>query len=148
MVQVVIMHMEYIVFEDMRRHIEVLKKFTRPVGIGEHPTLYDGGLRDNIDFKISEDGRWVEPGPLGLSFATSMKSFKRILKIKGRFYTEVAIYAIDAMTPLASFFKTVPDSPGHLSLTVVERTLRSVVINELEKLADKMEKIGVIKITP
>jgi len=58
----------------------------------------------------------------GLSFATNMKKFKKLIKTKARFHTEVDIYAAEEFIFLTmDGFKIVYDRPGDASLTVTKR---------------------------
>jgi hypothetical protein len=104
--------MEYISVDDVRKHVEVLKKYLRPVGPSEHPALYPpDGIRD-ADFAFSPDRRTVLPSPKGLSFATSMKQFKRILSLKARHFDEVIVYAFDDATPIPNGLAILRDRPA------------------------------------
>jgi len=138
--------MEYILLDDVKEHIQELKKYIRPVGMTEHPTLVKGGVRD-ADFLLSEDKKWVLPSDNGLSFATNMKKFKSIYKLKGRLFLEVDIFAIDDMTPMPQNMKIVRDRPGHASLIVNQKMLLTDLIKNLELISQRAEHIGRIRVT-
>jgi hypothetical protein len=137
--------MEYIVTEDLRRHLEVLRKYVRPVGPGEHPTLYPEGVRD-VDFAMTPDRQWVLPSDLGLSFVTNMRKLKKILSSKGRFFEEVDVFAFDDTFPLPPGLIIVRDGAGHASLRAVVKMKVSDLIPKLEDVSRRMEKIGRIKL--
>ncbi len=139
--------MEYIFLDDVKVHIETLKKYVRPIGFSEHPTLFDGGVR-GVDFVLSPDKKWVEPSyEHGLSFATSMKKFKGVYKLKARRFSEVDVFAIDDMTRLPENMEIKRDRPGHASLVVTKRMPVSELITNLEDLARVAEHIGRIKVS-
>lgn len=139
--------MEYIFLDDVKVHILELKKYVRPVGITEHPTLFEGGIR-GVDFVISEDKKWVLPSlEHGLSFATNMKKLKSIYKLKARRFQEVDIYAIDDLTPLPPNMRIIRDRPGHASLVVTTKISVEELIKNLEIIANRAEHIGRIKVS-
>jgi len=138
--------MEYILAEDLRHHLEVLRKYVRPVGMGEQPTLVNGGVRQ-VDFLLSPDGKWVLPSEKGLSFVTSMKKFKGLLKLKARHVGEVDVYAFNDSLLLPPGLEIVRDSPGHASLRVKERMALTDLISRLEDLGRRMERIGRIRLS-
>lgn len=93
------------------------------------------------------DGKWVEATPdKGLSFATSMKKFKSILKLKGRHVPHVDIYAIDTALVHIDGLHFNPDRPGHVSLVVTQRMTVAALVGKLETLALQMEPIGRISV--
>jgi hypothetical protein len=138
--------MEYILLEDVRKVIENLKKYVRPVGVGEHPLLdKDGDIRQ-VDFDISPDRKTVRRGPGGLSFATSMKKFKKVVALKKRHaFEEVEVNIIDDTVPLPDFLRIVRDSPGHASLQVTKDVDKEKVVGALIILSRHMENIGRMK---
>lgn len=139
--------MEYIFVDDVREHIQTLQKYVRPVGSTEHPMLFEGSVRD-VDFVLSNDKQWVEPSLAhGLSFATSMKKFKSVFKLKARRFEEVDVYALDDQSPLPADMKIVRDRPGHASLVVTKRMTVKQLIDKLETLAGISEHIGSIKVS-
>lgn len=138
--------MEYIFLDDVKVHIQELKRYIRPVGSSEHPTLVEGSVRE-VDFVLSPDKKWVEPSlEYGLSFATSMKKFKSVYKLKARRFSEVDVFAIDDLTPLPDNMKIIRDRPGHASLIVTKRMLVSELIKKLEIVAQRAEYIGRIRV--
>lgn len=138
--------MEYIFLDDVKVHIQELKRYIRPVGSSEHPTLVEGSVRE-VDFVLSPDKKWVEPSlEYGLSFATSMKKFKSVYKLKARRFSEVDVFAIDDLTPLPDNMKIIRDRPGHASLVVTKRMLVSELIKKLEIVAQRAEYIGRIRV--
>jgi hypothetical protein len=138
--------MEYILAEDLKRHLEVLKKYIRPVGSADHPTLVNGSVRQ-VDFLLSPDGKTALPSAGGLSFVTSMKKFKGLLKLKARHVGEVDVYAFDDALALPPGLEIVRDRPGHASLRVKEKMALTDLIGRLEDLGRRMERIGRIRLT-
>jgi len=141
--------MELIQIDDVRKQIIELKKLIRVVDPNSHATLTDGTVRE-VDFKLSDDMEYAEESrEVGLSFATNMKKFKKLIKSKARFHEEVDIYAVDEMALLTvDGLKVIHDRPGHASLTVTERTSIPDLIERLETVAGKMEKIGRMRVSP
>lgn len=139
--------MEYIQVDDVAHQIETLKRLVRISDPKTSPTLVNGGIRE-IDFDISSDLEWVNPNQTkGLSFATSMKKFKRIIKTKARFVSEIDVYAIDESEFFDDGLRFNHDSPGHASLVVTRKMKVAELISKLENLSKKMEPIGKIKVT-
>jgi hypothetical protein len=139
---------EYILLDDLKLHIETLRKCVRPVGAKEHPMLVAGGVRA-VDFVLSEDRQWVLPSlEHGLSFATSMKKFKSVYKLKSRFFEEIDVYAIDDTTPLPPNMQLIRDKPGHASLVVAQKMSVQALTENLIMLAGRAELIGRIKVSP
>ncbi|TMO00087.1 hypothetical protein [Pseudoalteromonas sp. S558] len=85
---------------------------------------------------------------VGLSFATNMKKFKKLIKSKARFHPEVDIYAIDETMLMVDGLRIVHDRLGHASLTVTKRTSVPELIKKLEIVARKLEKIGRMRVAP
>jgi hypothetical protein len=141
--------MELIQIDDVREQITELKKLIRVVDPNSHATLTNQTIRE-VDFKFSNDMEFVEASrDTGLSFATNMKKFKKLIKSKARFHSEVDIYAIDESLLLAiDGLKIVHDRPGHVSLTVTRRISVPDLIKKLELVAGRMEKIGRMRVAP
>ncbi len=140
--------MELIQIDDVREQITELKKLVRVVDPRSHATLTNHNVRE-VDFKFSSDMEYVEASrDVGLSFATNMKKFKKLIKSKARFHAEVDIYAIEESMLLVDGLKIVHDRPGHASLTVTKRTSVPELIKKLEVVARKLEKIGRMRVTP
>lgn len=140
--------MELIQIDDVREQITELKKLVRIVDPRTHATLTDDNVRE-VDFKFSNDMEYVEASrDVGLSFATNMKKFKKLIKSKARFHAEVDIYAIEESMLLVDGLKIVHDRPGHASLTVTKRTSVPELIKKLEVVARKLEKIGRMRVSP
>lgn len=140
--------MELIQVDDVRAQIIELKKLIRVVDPKSHATLTNGNVRE-VDFKFSDDMEYVEASKdAGLSFATNMKKFKKLIKSKARFHAEVDIYAIEENMLLVDGLKIVHDRPGHASLTVTKRISVPELIKKLELVAGKMEKIGRMRVAP
>lgn len=140
--------MELIQIDDVKKQIEELKKLVRVVSRGEHSTLVAKGVRE-VDFLFSKDMEWIEPsGQYGLSFATSIKKLKSILKTKARFVDEVEIYAIDSTSLVGDGLNVIFDRPGHASLTVTRRMKVADLIKKLEQIALKMDRVGRLRISP
>lgn len=138
--------MELIQVDDVHKQIVELRKLLRVVDPGQHAALVQGTIRD-VDFEISADGKWVEANRAkGLSFATSMKKFKSILKLKGRHVSHVDVYAVDAATVHLEGLLFNPDRPGHVSLVVTQRMTVAALVARLETLALHMEPIGRISV--
>ena len=138
--------MELIQVDDIRLQIVELRKLIRVVEPGQHATLVQGSVR-NVDFEVSADGKWVEANrEKGLSFATSMKKFKGLLKLKGRHVSQVDVYAVDAATIHIDGLFFNPDRSGHVSLIVTTRMSVSDLVAKLERLALQMEPIGRISV--
>lgn len=114
----------------------------RVVDPGTHPTLTNNGVRE-IDFKFSSGMEYVESSSdVGLSFATNMKKFKKLVQSQARFHAEMDIYTIDESMLQVDGLKIVHDRPGHASLTVTKRIRVPELIQKLEIVARKLEKIG------
>ena len=112
--------------------------------------LVASSVRD-VDFEIrSIDGeRWVEANlQKGLSFATSMRSFRRVVSLKRRRFEEIDVYAIDDSMPLPPGMRLIRDRPGHASLVVARRMKLSELVAGLEALSSRAECIGRIKVNP
>ena len=141
--------MEYIFEDDLNQHLEVLRKYIRPIGPKEHPFLTKkGGVRE-VDFLISEDGQWVLPSnEKGLSFCTSLKQFRIVKKFKQAIFQEIDVYAIDDMTPLPPNMRLIRDKPGHASLVVTQKMPLTDLISGLTTLVARAEHIGRIRIKP
>lgn len=140
--------MELIQVDDVRQQIVELKRLVRVVDSGTH-ALLDGGTVRRVDFKFSADLKYIEPDPrVGLSFATNMKKFKGLLRLKGRFVSQVDVFVIDPATVHIPGLRFIPDSPGHCSLVATERIKVDELVKKLEALAIKMEFIGRIAVTP
>lgn len=140
--------MELIQIDDIREKITELKKLVRVVDPSSHSTLTNGSVRE-LDFKFSNDMEYIEPSLIvGLSFATNMKKFKKLLKSKSRFHSEVDIYAIDESLLSIEGLKIVHDRPGHASLTVTQKMPIATLIEKLEIIARRMDKIGRLRIEP
>ncbi len=137
--------MEYILLDDVKEHIQELKKYIRPVGVTEHSMLVKGGVRD-VDFLLSEDKKWVLPSDKGLSFATSMKKFKSVYRLKSRLFLEVDVFAIDDMTAIPQNMKIIRDRPGHASLIVTQKMLTTDLVKNLELISQRAEHIGRIRV--
>ena len=141
--------MEVIQVDDVYVQLVELKKLIRVVDPGEHATLVAGGIRENIDFRLSKDGKWVEEDQtMGLSFATTMKKFKNLVKLKKRRVGQIDIYAVDEHSVHIDGLRFIHDSPGHASLVVTKRMPVRDLIERLEQLATKMEPIGRLWIAP
>ncbi|SBS29198.1 hypothetical protein MSP8886_01472 [Marinomonas spartinae] len=139
--------MELIQVDDVRAQIAELKKLVRVVDPGTHPTLTNNGVRE-IDFKFSSDMEYVEASSdVGLSFATNMKKFKKLVQSKARFHAEMDIYTIDESMLQVDGLKIVHDRPGHASLTVTKRIRVPELIQKLEIVARKLEKIGRMRVS-
>lgn len=141
--------MELIAVDDVRKQIAELSRLVRIVDPKAHPVLVNGSVRQ-VDFLLSVDMQYVEVSlDAGLSFATSMKKFKKLLQTKARFHSEVDIYAIDENS-LASIdgLRVIHDRPGHASLAVVRRMKLPDLVMRLEAVASKMEKVGTMRVTP
>jgi len=139
-------NMEYILIDDIPAQIRELQRYWRPVGSSEHPLLVDGGVRE-VDFVLSPDKQWVLPSlEHGLSFATTLKKFKSVYKLKARRFSEVDVYAIDDSTPLPPLMQLVRDRPGHASLVVVQKMSVRDLVRNLESLARSADHIGRIKV--
>lgn len=140
--------MEYIFLDDVRRHIDELRKYIRPAGASEHPLLVNGGIRP-VDFLLSDDKKWVLPSnDHGLSFATSMKKLRSVFSLKARLFAEVDIYAIDDLTVLPDGMRMIRDRPGHASLVVTQRMSVETLVKQLQELSNRAERIGRIRISP
>lgn len=140
--------MEFIQVGDVEEQIVTLKKLVRISDPGVNPLLTANSIRA-VDFDISKDFEWVNPNPtVGLSFATSMKQFKKLVKSKGRFFNEIDVYAIDDNEFFEEGLRFIRDSPGHASLTVTRKMKVGELISKLEKLSKMMESIGKIKVNP
>ncbi|MFA0811390.1 hypothetical protein [Microbulbifer epialgicus] len=85
---------------------------------------------------------------VGLSFATNMKKFKKLIKSKSRFHTECDIYAIDEILLPMDGLKIVHYCPGHASLIVTKKMTIPDPINKFKLIADRMDKIGTMRIAP
>lgn len=139
--------MESIAIDDVRRHLEVLKKCVRPVGPPEHPALHPpAGILD-VAFELSPDRTTVLPSPMGLSLAASMKQFKRILWLKARRVREVVVSAFDDAVPIPSGLSIVRDRPGHASPVVTVAMPVADLVGKLETLSRRFECIGRIKVS-
>jgi len=140
--------MELIQIDDVRKQIIELKKLIRIVDLNSHATLTGDNVRE-VDFKFSSDMEYVEPSnDVGLSFATNMKKFKKLIKSKVRFHEEVDIYTIDKSMLIIDGLKIVHDRPGHASLTVTKKMRVLDLIKKLKKIAGNMDKIGRMRIAP
>ncbi|QFT53279.1 hypothetical protein [Microbulbifer sp. THAF38] len=140
--------MELIQVDNVREQITKLQKLIRVVDPHSHSTLTDGTVRE-IDFKFSPDMEYIEASnEVGLSFATNMKKFKKIIKSKSRFHTECDIYAIDESLLSMDGLKIIHDRPGHASLTVTKKMPIPDLINKLKVIAARMDKIGTMRIAP
>ena len=140
--------MELIQVDDVRKNIVELKKIVRVVDPGTHATLTKDTVRE-VDFKFSQDMEWIEPSSeYGLSFATNMKKFKKLVKSKARFHQEIDIYAIDETMLVLEGLKLIHDRPGHASLTVTRRMKVPELIGKLETLSQRLESIGRLRVTP
>ena len=96
-----------------------------------------------IDFSFSADMEWIEANTeSGLSFATNMKNFKKLVKSKVRFQAEVDIFVIDESMLIVEGLRIIHDRPGHTSLTVTRRMKVPELIQKLETVALKLESIG------
>ncbi len=141
--------MEYIFETDLIKNLEELRKYIRPVGQKEHPFLTNKGGVRNVDFLISEDGKWVLPtNDKGLSFCTSLKQFKIVRKFKQKAFDEVEVYAIDDRTILPPNMCLIRDSPDHASLVVTQKMTLEALIAGLASLVARAEHIGTIRIKP
>ncbi len=139
--------MELIQVSDVRKQIVELKKIVRIVDKESHATLTDNAVRE-LDFKFSSDMEWVEKSTdAGLSFATNMKKFKKLIKSKARFNAEIDIYVIDKSRLIIDGLKLVHDRPGHASLTVTEKMRVPELVKKLELVAERMDSIGRIKVS-
>lgn len=141
--------MDLIQIDDVREQITELKKLIRLVDPNSHATITNQTVRE-VDFKFSNDMEFVEAsGEVGLSFATNMKKFKKLIKSKARFHTEIDIYAIDESILLGvDGLKIIHARPGHASLTVTKRIRVPDLIKKLELVAGRMEKIGRMRVAP
>ncbi len=138
--------MELIQVDDVRKQIVELRKLVRVVDASHHATLTDNTVRE-VDFSFSTDMEWVEADTnSGLSFATNMKKFKKLIKSKARFQAEVDIFVIDESLLIVEGLRIIHDRPGHASLTVTRRMKLPELIKKLEIVALKLESIGRVRI--
>lgn len=141
--------MEIIQIDDVRVQIVELKKLVRVVEPGQHPVLEDGTSVRQADFQFSKDRQWVEENlTTGLSFVTSMKKFKQLIKLRQRHVAQVDIYAIDEHAVHLEGLRFIHDKPGHVSLVVSLRMKVVELISRLEVLASKMEPVGRMWVSP
>lgn len=138
--------MELIQVDDVRKQIVELRKLVRVVDPGHHATLTDNTARE-LDFSFSADMEWIEADTKsGLSFATNMKKFKKLVKSKARFQYEVDIFVIDERMLIVEGLKIIHDRPGHASLTVTRRMKVPELIQKLEIVSLKLESIGRMRV--
>lgn len=138
--------MELIQVDDVRKQIVELRKLVRVVDPGQHATLVENTVRE-VDFSFSSDKEWVEADSnSGLSFATNMKKFKKLVKSKARFQSEVDVFVIDESMLIVEGLRVVHDRPGHASLTVTRRMRVPELIQKLEIVALKLESIGRMRV--
>jgi len=137
---------ELIQVDDVRKQIVELKKLVRVVDRNHHATLTNGSVRE-IDFSFSTDMEWIEADTnSGLSFATNMKKFKKLVKSKARFQSEVDIFVVEESMLFVEGLKIIHDRPGHASLTATRRMKVPELIQKLESVALKLESIGRMRV--
>lgn len=135
--------MELVHINDIKEHITELKKLIRVVQVPSHATLVNKNIRQR-DFVISKDQKFVEASSeKGLSFTTNMKKLKSLISLNKRYAKEVDIFSIDEFELMdIDGLKIIHDRSGHASLTVTKRMPISDLIKKLEIVADRMEKLG------
>jgi hypothetical protein len=138
---------ELIQVDDVRKQIVELKKLVRVVDPRHHATLTNNTVRE-LDFSFSKDMEWIEADAnSGLSFATNMKKFKKLIKSKARFQSEVDIFVLEESMLHVEGLKIIHDRPGHASLTVTRRMKLPELIEKLGIVALKLESIGRMRVT-
>ena len=115
------------------------KHFIRITDPGSHRTLVNGSVRP-ADFNIDNNETRVKADRTKeLSFATSMKKLKSIIKSKSRFFSDINIYSIDEFVRLPDGLQFIKDRPGHVSLVVTKDMETKALIEKLEVVARSME---------
>lgn len=143
--------------DDLKAIIAELEGFVaRPVGRGQHPTLYPdvaegkyrtvNGIRV-VDYVLSADGKWVHPhNQKGLSFSANFKELKRVYRLFARVPGKVVdIHWVLEKSDLPKNMKFVedqdPKKKGHYFLTVTEVMPIHQLVSNLKRIADRMSVI-------
>ncbi len=129
---------------------------SRPTRHFSHPTLYrrrDLGSKEKMikgvrvkDWFLSEDEKWVLPhDQMGLSFSSTFKNLKNVLKLKRRHNPNSKIHIFwvleEADIPAGLKFEPDRQKKGHYFLTVTEQMLLSALVAKLKIVAQRMSII-------